>query len=175
MAAPFPYEAVAGAITDPAEGDANKLFRNYAWVARLAEEMSAETELDLKRTMQLVFHSRQLRIFYEALQARVTAGTHTTVQIGDVIEGMFAYKKCRWASRSAMLADLAAIYAAAGTIADWVEANASDYKQGYSINKEVSSGVMTDEPIKTAKPAGIANRLSNFRALFAASAAALKG
>lgn len=173
MAAPFPYESVAGAVTDMAESDAANLYRQYAWVARLVDEMNGETELDLKKTMQLVFHARQLRARHEALQARVTHGTHTQAQIGDIVQGVFLAKKCSWASRAAMNADLTAIYNAAGVAADWVEANAGDYKQGYSINKEVSPGVMTDEPLKIAKPAGVASRLADFRALFAASPAAV--
>lgn len=174
MAAPFPYEAVAGAQADPAEPEALNLYRQYVWVARLVDEMDAETELDLKRTMQLVFHARRFRSIYDALQARIAAGTHTQAQITAVIEAMFAFKRCAWATRAAMIADLQAIHVAAGTAADWIEANASGYKQGYSVNKEISPGVMTDEPIKVVKPAGVAARLSDFRALFAAKTAAIK-
>lgn len=172
MAAPFPYEAVAGAQTDPVEAEALNLYRQYAWIARLVDEMNNETELDLKRTMQLVFHARQFRALFDALQARIAAGTHTQAQIAAVIEGMFAVKKCTWATRTAMNVDLQAIYAASGTAADWIEANAASYKTGYSVNKELSPGVMTDEPIKITKPAGVAIRIADFRALFAANAAA---
>lgn len=171
MAAPFPYEAVSGAVLDAAEGEAMALYRQFAWVARLSDEMNTEAELDLKRTMQLVFHARSLRRFHEMLQARINS-THTPAQIADVIEGVFAAKKCRWASRSAMNADLAALYTNSGALADWIEANAADYKQGYSVNKEISPGVMTDEPIKVSKPSGLASRLTDFRALFSATAAA---
>lgn len=173
MAAPFPYEAVAGAATDPAESEAANLYRQYAWVARLADEMNAETELDLKRTMQFVHHARQFRHWFDALQARVTAGTHTQGQIGDILAGVFGAKRCAWPTRSAMNADFQEIYNAAGTAADWIDANAADYKQGWSINKEVSPGVMTDDPIKVAKPAGVATRIADFRGLFASSQVAI--
>lgn len=176
MPAPFPYEAAAGVSRDAIESEAVNLFVNYMWVARLVDEMNSESVLDNKRAMQFVAHARQMRRWYEILQARIGA-SHTQVQIADVIEAMFAVKKCRWASRAAMNADLQAIYAASGTVADWIEANAGDYKQGYSINKEISPGVMTDEPIKVAKPAGVTSRLFDFRALFATNtvAAARKG
>src|SRR5688572_25694521 len=174
MAAPFPYEATAGAVTDVAETEALNLYRNYSWVARLADEMNVEAELDLKRTMQLVFHARQLRRWHEALQTHI-GDTHTAAQIADVIEGVFNAKRCRWATRAAMNADFTAIYSAAGALADWIEANAAEYKQGYSVNKEISPGVMTDDPIKVAKPPAAASRLSDFRNLFAANTmAALK-
>lgn len=145
------------------------LYRQYAWVARLADEMNTESDLDLKRTMQLVFHARELRRLHEMLQARINS-THTAAQIADVIEGVFAAKRCRWASRSAMNADFSALYAGSGALVDWIEANAADYKQGYSVNKEVSPGVVTDEPIKIAKGEHIAARIADLRGLFAAKA-----
>lgn len=172
MAAPFPYEATAGAVRDVIEAEALNLFANYMWTARLADEMNTEAEIDLKRAKQLVFHARQLRRWYDALQAHITDGTHSQAQIADVIEGIFAVKKCRWATRLAMNADLTALYAASGTLADWIEANAGQYKQGYSVLKEISPGVDTDESIKIAKPAAAATRLAEFRALFAANAVA---
>lgn len=171
MTAPFPYEAVAGAVVDPAENEALNLYRQYAWVARLLDEMNAEAELDLKRTMQLVFHCRKFRECLDTLQAHVTAGTHTPARIGDVIRGVFGAKKCAWATLAGMNADLAAIYNAAGAAADWIEANAGGYKRGYSVNREISPGVMTDDPIKIVKPAGVATRVADFRNLFAANAA----
>lgn len=167
MAAPFPYESVSGAITDKAESEAVNFYRQYSWVARLIDEMSLQSDLDLKRTMQLVFHARALRICYDTLQAHVAAGTHTQVQIGDIVQGVFATKKCTWATRAAMNTDLQTIYNTSGVVADWIEANAADYKAGWSINKEVSPGVMSDDPIKIVKTAAVATRLSDFRALFA--------
>lgn len=175
MAIPFPYEGTAGAVTDQAEGETVNLYRQFVWVARLVDEMNAATDLDLKKTMQLVFHSRKFREVYEALQARITAGTHTQAQIADIIEGVFGAKKCKWATRAAMLSELAGLYTAAGNAADFIEANAGAYKTGYSINKITDSGGMTDEPIKIAKHAGVATRLTDFRALFGANASALKG
>lgn len=173
MVAPFPYEAVAGAVRDVIEAEALNLFANYAWVVRLADEMNAEKEIDLKRAKNLVFHARQFRFWYDALQARVSAGSHTQAQIADVIEGVFGAKKCRWPTRLVMNADLSALHAAFGALADWIETNAGQYKQGYSVLKEISPGVDTDESIKIAKPAAAASRLSEFRALFAANTAAL--
>jgi hypothetical protein len=165
MAAPFPYESVAEARTDPAEAEAMNLYRQYAWIARLSDEMNNETVVDLKRTMQIVFHCRQFRRWYDVLQARI-GKSHTAQLIADVIESVFATKKCRWLTRLVLQQDLSNIYAEAGALADWIEANAAEYKQGYSVNKEVSPGVMTDEPIKRFKSEDIATRISNFRALF---------
>ena len=73
MAAPYPYNAVAGVPDDIAESDAVNLLRQYTWVARLVDEMNLDIELDLKRTMQLVFHCRQFRAWFDTLQARITA------------------------------------------------------------------------------------------------------
>lgn len=168
MAAPFPYESVAGAVTDSAESEALNLYRQYAWIARWVDEMNTDIDLDLKKTMQLVFHSRKFRTWFDILQAHVTAGTHTQAQISDIVQGVFFAKKCSWATRAAMNSDLQAIYNMAGIVADWIEANASDYKQGYSINKEIAPGVMTDDPVKITKSTAVATRLSDFRALFAA-------
>lgn len=170
MAAPFPYDSVAGVADDAAERDAAHLYANYKWIARLVDQLNDATDLDLKQVMQLVFHSRQFRLAYDSLQARISAGTHTQTQIGDILQGVFLLKKCSWATRAAMNSDLSTIYNTAGTVADWIEANASNYKEGYSVNKEVSPGVMTDEPIKIAKPTGVATRIANFRSLFGAKA-----
>jgi len=168
MTAPFPYDGIAGAATDPAEGEAANLHRQYCWIARLADEMNAEVELDLKRTMQLVFHCRTFRQWYDALQARIGQG-HTQAQIGDILQGLFALKKCIWATRAAMLQDLQGIYDDAGTVSAWIEANAAQYKQGFSTNVVVNDqGDMSDTPIKTTKTTAIATRISTIRARFGA-------
>ena len=166
MAAPFPYEGVAGASTDPAESEALNLYRQYTWVARLLSEMDAEAEIDLKRVMQIVFHCRKFRSWRDELQARI-GGTHTAQQILDVIEGVFAAKKCRWATRNAMQQDLLDIYTDAGTLADWIDTNAPEYKDGFSTNVVLADGVMTDVPVKRAKPPALATRIAAFRSRFA--------
>ena len=163
MVAPFPYEGVAGATADPAESEAANLYRHYSWLARLADEMNDEAELDLKRAMQIVFHCRQFVHGFDVLQ---TTHTDRLDEVAGVVLGTFAAKKCVWASEAEMEDDLASIQAAALDLADWIEANASEYKQGYSINKEIAPGVMTDEPIKVDKPEELATRLTNYRALW---------
>ncbi len=160
MAAPFPYDGMAGAINDPAEAEARNLHENYKWIARLADEMDAESELDLKRCMQIVLHCRKFRLWYEALAPRASGM--------DAIEGHFAMKKCRWSSAAACKKDLGDLYADAGALADWIEANVPEYKQGFAIVKVVSDGVLTDEPIKRAKPPELADRLTAFRSRFGA-------
>lgn len=160
MTAPFPIEATAGTKVDPAEAEALNLYRHYAWMARLSDEMHIDAELDLKRTMQLVMHIREYRRWHDALSARSQAQT-----IG-IVEGIFAQKKCRWASQAEMGEDLAALHAAAGTVADWIEANAPEYKEGYSVNKEVAPGVITDEPIKVPKPQALGMKIAELRAQF---------
>lgn len=165
MPAPFPYDSQAGVANDRIEAEARNLILHYSWVARLVDEMNAEVALDLKRTMQLVLHGRQFRRWYEELNARIGNG-HTQAQIADVLEAIFLFKKMRWPTRAAMNADLAAIYNACGVASDWFEANVGTYKNGYSINREIAPGVMTDEPIKVTKTTAIATRLSDFRALF---------
>jgi len=160
MPAPFPPEGVAGAAVDPAESEALNLYRNYAWLARLADEMDAAADLDLKRVMQIVGHARQYRRWYDALAARGVAAR-------DQVEGTFAVKKCTWLSRAAMVADLATIYSAAGTLSDWIETNEAGYKTGYSTNIVLdAAGNLSDTPIVAAKSLDMATQLATFRVLF---------
>ena len=66
-----------------------------------------------------------------------------------------------------MLADLTGLYADAGMLADWVEANAAEYKTGFSTNVVVDAqGNMSDVPVKRAKPLAFATRLAAFRTRF---------
>jgi len=160
MPAPFPPEAIAGAAVDPAESEALNVYRNYAWLARLADEMDAAANLDLKRVKQIVGHARQYRRWYDALAARGVAAR-------DQVEGTFAVKKCTWLTRAAMVADLLAIYDAALVLADWVETNEAGYKSGYSTNIVLdAAGNTTDTPIVAAKSLGMATQIATFRALF---------
>jgi len=160
MPAPFPPEGVAGASVDPAEAEALNLYRNYAWLARHADEMDTAANLDLKRVMQIVGHARQFRRWHDALTARGAAAR-------DQVEGTFAVKKCTWATRAAMVADLAAIYSAVGTLADWIETNEAGYKTGYSTNIVLdAAGNLSDTPITVAKSIAVATQITTFRALF---------
>lgn len=164
MTAPFPYDGVAGAQNDPAEAEAANLHANYKWVARLADEMNTEAQLDLKRVMQIVLHCRKFRVWYGALQARGKAAE-------GVIEGFFALKNCRWEKPEEMVSDLAAIYADCGTIADWIEANATDYKTGYTKGVVIAMSAdgtptISDEAIKAEKPVALAGLLTTLRSRF---------
>lgn len=168
MAIQFPYQAVAGAAVDPAESEAANLYANLCWVARLADEMDADTELDLKRVMQLVLHCRKFRVWYEALQTRGVAAR-------PVIEGVLAAKKITWPTRAEMLADLSALYADCGTLADWIEANAAGYKAGYAktmvVGNEIDgTPIISDVAEKAAKPVAFGTRISALRARFGAKA-----
>lgn len=159
MALPFPPEITAG--HNPAEGEAAGLYGNYAWIARLADEMAAEELLDLKRVQQLVLHARKFRGAYSALSARGAGAL-------DAIEGLFLLKGCRWARRQDMVADLAQLFDDCGAIADWIEANEARYKAGFSTNVVREDGAVTDEPVKVEKPAGVATRLVVLRGRFSA-------
>lgn len=160
MAAPFPYESTAGAVTDPAESEALNLYRQYVWLARWSDEMNTDTDLDLKKLAQFTFHCRKYRQWFDALQARGAAAR-------PVIEGVFAFKKATWASRAAMLSDLQAIYDGAGTIYDWIVANMQEARSYTVATFDAAFAEQTDVPVKIAKPAGVAARVGVFRALFA--------
>lgn len=166
MAAPFPPEALPGAVTDPAESEAHNLYMQYGHLARLWEAMSQDPEVDLKRVYQVVLHSRKFRQWFDALQARIGRG-HTAAQIGDMIAATFARKGVVWASRAAMNADLTAIYDNAGTVSTWADNNAAVYKTGFSRNIVVSDEVTTDEPVKITKTAQHTNFIASARALWA--------
>jgi len=164
MTAPFPPEAVAGTAVDPAESEASNLFAQYAWLARLSDEMTADPDLNLKRVMQLVLHARKFRQWHQALQAR-GAG------VADRIAAVFALKKCEWPTKAAMSAELATINTDANSLADWIELNAPGYKQGFATVKVAAmdaegAPVLTDEAMTTAKPAAAAVQLTALRALF---------
>ena len=163
---PFPYDGISGAVNDPAEAEAANLHAQLKWIARLADEMDADTELDLKRVMQIVTHARKFRVWFEALQARGVAAR-------DVIEGALAAKKLRWDTRAEMLQDLTQLYDDCGTLADWIEANAAEYKAGFARTKVLAMSadgtpVVTDEPIKAVKPAAFGTRVAALRARFGA-------
>ena len=153
MPAPYPYEAVAGRAVDPAEAEAINLYRQYGWLARLSEEMNAAANLDLKKTMQIVRHARQYRRWYDALQLRGATAR-------DQIEGFLLVKKCRWATRVEMAADLLAIYDGALTLADGLDANVPEYKTGWSTNIINPEGNQTDMPIMTTKSPAVGTLLS---------------
>jgi len=180
MALPIPYDALLGAVNDPAEHEALNLRTQYAWLYRLARDMNDEIELDLKRAAQLALHTRKFRLWYDKLVVRMANETiaadpdypvvRAQGEIRAVIEGAFALRRTRWATRAAMVQELQAFHAEAGTLYDWMEANAAAYKQGFSTNRVVSAdGDMTDVPIKITKPPEFATRIAAFLALFAAA------
>ena len=178
MPLPRPYNGVAGAVNDPAESEAQNLFTQYAWVYRLATEMNAEAQLDVKRAFQIALHTRKFRAWYDALQVRAARETlsadpdYPTVrpagEILDIIRGMFESRKARWPTKAAMVADLVELRTDCGTLYDWMEANQAEYKTAFSTNRVVNAaGDMTDDPIKIAKPAAFATRIATFSAKYA--------
>lgn len=159
MPAPAPYDGVAGAVNDPTESEALNLYRQYVWLYRWSDEMNTDADLDLKKLAQFAFHCRQYRRWFDALTARGVAAR-------PVIEGLFAMKKATWATRAAMLQDLQALYDGAGTIYDWIKANATEARRYTVATFDENFDVQSDEPIKVAKPAALATRVGAFRALF---------
>lgn len=167
MVAPFPPEVDDG--RDPAESEALNLYANFAWLARLADEMDDETTLDLKKVYQIVLHARKFRDWLDALQARI--GTRTAADIGGVILAAFGLRKVVWASVATMNTDLQSIYTDCGTVSAWADANAAAYKTGFSTNTVVSDDVTTDVPVTITKTTQIATFLTNFRANWGARGA----
>lgn len=210
MPAPFPYDAFAGGVSDPIERVLPSLLSAYSWLARIADELNAEGELNLKRVNDLVEFSHQYRRGLDLVQMHIQARLGKTAKeleeqfaavhaerpqeiamavdyaatrqdsdavanIAGTVRSLFAMKKCTWASIAAMNADFQRIYNAATLISEWIEANETAYKDGFTIVKPVARGVMTDDPIKTAKSPAVAARIAEFRALFGPSPAASKG
>lgn len=167
MPAPFPYDAVAGVPNDPAESEAANLYNQYKWLARWSDEINADaSELNLKKLAQLTFHCRKFRLYHEALQARI-GGTHSAIEISNCIEGMWLMKDLSWGNRSQMTADIAAIYAEAGTFSDWVIANQQAARQFTTLEFDSNFESQIDVPIVVPMPAAVANRIATLRGLFA--------
>lgn len=159
MPAPYPYQAVSGAVVDPAESEALNLFRQYEWLARWSDEMNKDVDLNYKKLMQFVFHMRQYRRWYALLQAKGVAAL-------PVIRGMFFFKKCQWATAADMTADLTAIYAECGLLFDWLKLNMPEART-YATLKMNDSDDLVDEPITAVKSVEFGTRIAAFRGLFA--------
>ena len=166
MSAPFPYNAVAGVANDPAESEAENLLAQYSWLARWSDEMNKDVDLDYKKLAQFAFHCYKFRVWYDALQARITAGTHTPAQIGDCLEGVFRKRKMGWGNRAAMNSDLQDIYAAAGVVYDWIKTNMQEARNFTTAQFDANFINQTDVPVKVVKPAALATRIAQFRGLF---------
>jgi hypothetical protein len=164
MAAPFPYDAVAGVANDGAEFEAANLQGHFVWLARWSDEMDGDVDLDLKKLAQFVLHCRAYRRWFDALAARGGPAR-------AVIAGYFAHRKCAWATLADMVQDLQAIYDAAGVAADWIEANLAGYKGGYTMAVVIGADangvpITSDVPVKAVKPPAFATRVAAFRGLF---------
>src|SRR3990167_10206247 len=116
MALPIPYDALVGAVNAPAESEALNLRGQYAWLYRLAKAMTDDPELDLKRAAQLALHTRKFRLWFDKLVERISRETvsadpdypvvRSQGEIRALIEGAFAMRKTRWATRGAMVQEL---------------------------------------------------------------------
>lgn len=181
MTIPFPYNATAGVNNDPAEQEAFNLYINLAWIARLSQEVSTDTDLNLKRVFQLVLHMRKYRSWFAKLDARRAREgasqdpdwpfTRVAGEIGSLIRGEFQKHKMIWASQPAMLTDINALNTNCGTFADWIEANASEYVSGYTKATVVGADpdgtpITSDEAITIPKPGAFQTRVVALRANF---------
>lgn len=181
MTIPFPYNATAGVPNDPAEPEIIALYSQMAWIARLSNEMNGAAELNLKRVFQLVLHMRKYRSWFSKLDARRQregvsqdpdwAFNRPAGQIGAMIRGFLMAEKMTWASQAAMLTDLAALNTNCGTFADWIEANAVEYKNGYTTATVVGTDadgvpIVSDTAITSPMPAAFQTRVAALRANF---------
>jgi hypothetical protein len=164
---PFPYNSIAGAINDPTEIEANKLYQNYMWVARLADEMDREAAVDLKRVVLTERHCAEFARLYELLHNHDTHGHEAGAAALDVIEGTFASKKCVWPSRAAMEAELDQLHDAAIQLGDFLRAaHPEAWTKGYATLVVTGPDTYTDIPIKAGKSNELAARVAAFRSLF---------
>lgn len=163
---PYPYDAVPGVMDDPAERSAQGLSRSLSWLARIADQMNADAQYNLKLGKQLTEFCETYRRFYDELQAMIAAGTHSKELIAEIVGKTLASRKVSWPTVSQMNDDLLKLYNTAKDTAAWMEANAAQYKQGYSTNRVIATGVDTDDAIKIAKPAGLAKTVGDLRVLF---------
>ena len=90
MPAPVPYDALVGAVNDPAESEALNLRGQYAWLYRLAKAMTDDPELDLKRAAQLALHTRKFRLWFDKLVERIS---RETVSADPDYPGILAQRK----------------------------------------------------------------------------------
>lgn len=169
MAIQFPYLAQAGVAVDPAEIEAENLYANLVWIARLSEEMTADPALNLKRLMQLVMHTRKLQHWWGALAARGATAA-------PVVEGVFRKHKMLWATRAEMVADLTGLRDECQQMADWIKATLPDFEGGFATTKVLGysevdgSPTLTDEARMSTKPAEFVTRIAALRAKFGPAA-----
>ena len=168
MPAPFPYDAVAGVPNDPAESEAVNLYNQYKWIARWSNEINQDAvNLNLKKLAQLTFHCRKFRVWYDALQAHITAATHTATEIGNCIEGVWLARDLTWGNRSQMNSDITAVYDGSGVFYDWVKANQQQARNYTTAQFDENFENQTDVPIVISMPAAVATRVAALRGLFA--------
>lgn len=160
MPAPFPYEAVSGRSN--IDQYAVQLYGNFMWLARWSNEINADADLDLKKIAQFAFkHCLGYRKAYEALTA-----VEASAVAKHAVRSVFAMKAVVWPTDAEMLADLAAIYNACGTIYNWIDANLPAAKS-FSTRTFDATGKETEVPLTIAKPGAVQTRIAAFRALFA--------
>lgn len=167
MPIPFPYDAIAGSVNDPAERLMMAAYDNFKWVARLIDEMNAEEEQDLKRTFQVIMHSRRFRSQWLELRQ------YPTDEVLPVIKGFFMMKGVEWKDDQQMLTDLDEVTNDIYELADWLETNTPEYKDGFTTVKIVAisaegEATTTDEALKAAKPQELADKLTTIRGKFEA-------
>ena len=181
MTIPFPPSGVAGAALDPIYAEISELRAQMPPIARWAQELSTDVQMDLKKVRQLRFHMRRYRAFFAKLDARRQREglsqdpdwpfTRAAGEVGSILRGIMQFDKITWASQNAMLTDLNALANDCQTFGDWIDANETRYKDGSStviVTGQDADGtdIVSDTPIVVAKPAAFQTRVAALRANF---------
>lgn len=157
MAAPFPRDAVAGGTV--LSNLAKEIYNHYGWLARLSQEIGADTVVNFKKLSQLAL-THCLR--FNAL----TGPLGTDDMLARVVAGHFSKEGVEWPSVAAMRTDFAAIRAAANVLQQFV-LNSHPEVATYSSVVTDSQGAGREEVITAAKPHPTVIEVAKLRAIFA--------
>lgn len=159
MAAPFPYDAVAGRAS--LGQIAAQIVANYKWLARWSQEIGTDTNMDLKKLAQLAFS--HCRLFRDLIQPFIP------VSAGDPIiaalQSEFAWHGLVWPTRAEMVTDVGLLYQRCGALFDYVRDNVPAARS-FAVRTYDANGNEIEQPTVIAKDAAVATEVGRLRALF---------
>ena len=156
MPAPFPADAVVGATT--LSRRAQEIYDHYKWLARWSDEIGKDAALDLKKLAQLgLIHCRRF--------AEFTANPDLALSIA--VARRFAADGIEWATRAAMLADLAAIRTEAAALHTFVRDQVPEAREPSKIGYSDTNDSGTEVILTIPKPHPAVTEVAKLRALFA--------
>jgi len=156
MPAPFPADAVVGGTI--LSRRANEIYGHYVWLARWSDEIGKDAALDLKKLAQLaLIHCRRFAEFTATPSSELTTA----------VERRFAADGLVWATRAAMLSDLAAIRTEATALHAFVRDQVLEAREASKIIYSDTTDSGTEVILTVPKPHPAVTEVAKLRALFA--------